>query len=115
MRGLVPAAERSGCAWRDASFLLMALSGSSRSPNVKQCVGHTDTHAGAAPSFTRCAQKVHLSAYPSGWTYRASYGHDARHALHPMHSSCVICTSAPNSSTWLAPVGQQVTHGGLSQ
>ncbi len=62
MRGRVPAAGRSGCARRDASFRLMALSGSSRSPKVKQCVGQTDTQAGSRPSFTRCTQNVHLSA-----------------------------------------------------
>ena len=62
MRGFVPAAGRSGCALRDASTRLMSLSGSSRSPNVKQCVGQTDTHAGSSPSFTRWMQNVHLSA-----------------------------------------------------
>jgi hypothetical protein len=27
----------------------------------------------------------------------------------------VTCTVRPSGSTWLAPVGQQATHGGLSQ
>src|SRR5512139_2425073 len=32
-----------------------------------------------------------------------------------MHFSAVTCTVLPKLSTWLAPVGQQVTQGGLSQ
>jgi hypothetical protein len=32
-----------------------------------------------------------------------------------MHASGAICTVWPKASTWLAPVGQQRTHGGLSQ
>jgi hypothetical protein len=36
-------------------------------------------------------------------------------ALQPMHLLAVTSTTLPSGSTWLAPVGQQVTHGGLSQ
>ena len=36
-------------------------------------------------------------------------------ALQPMHLLAVTCTVLPKSSTWLAPVGQQLTQGGLSQ
>src|SRR3990170_2665722 len=45
---------------------------------------------------------------------RASYGHDARHALQPMHFPGSTRTTPPKSCTWLAPVGQQYTHGGFS-
>src|SRR5512147_2911041 len=36
-------------------------------------------------------------------------------ALHPMHLPAVTSTTAPGFATWLAPVGQQETHGGRSQ
>ena len=36
-------------------------------------------------------------------------------ALQPMHLFAVTSTTLPKSSTWLAPVGQQDTQGGLSQ
>ena len=36
-------------------------------------------------------------------------------ALQPMHLPAVTCTVLPKASTWLAPVGQQFTQGGLSQ
>ena len=32
-----------------------------------------------------------------------------------MHLSWLTSTTAPKGSTWLAPVGQHDTHGGLSQ
>jgi hypothetical protein len=37
------------------------------------------------------------------------------HALQPMQRLAVTCTVLPRGSTWLAPVGQHCTHGGLSQ
>ena len=36
-------------------------------------------------------------------------------ALQPMQRLAVTCTVLPIGSTWLAPVGQHCTHGGLSQ
>src|SRR5512137_3156702 len=36
-------------------------------------------------------------------------------ALQPMQRLAVTCTVLPTGSTWLAPVGQHCTHGGLSQ
>ena len=36
-------------------------------------------------------------------------------ALQPMHLFAVTSTTLPKASTWLAPVGQQDTQGGLSQ
>ncbi len=36
-------------------------------------------------------------------------------ALQPMHLFAVTSTILPGSATWLAPVGQQETQGGLSQ
>jgi len=42
-------------------------------------------------------------------------GQAAMQALQPMHLLAVTCTVWPSASTWLAPVGQQLTHGGLSQ
>ncbi len=78
-------------------------------------VGHTATQAGSSPFSTRWMQKVHLSAYPSGWMKRALYGHEATHALHPMHASASTSTTEPVLCTWLAPVGQQLTQGGSSQ
>jgi hypothetical protein len=46
---------------------------------------------------------------------RASYGHAAMHALHPLHASWWTSTTPPLSWMWLAPHGQQGTHGGSSQ
>ena len=39
-----------------------SLSGSSRSPKMRQPVGHTLTHAGSSWFSTRFAQKLHFSA-----------------------------------------------------
>ncbi len=54
--GIVPCSGARWNSWSVATIWAMRLLGSSRSPAMMACSGHTVTQAGSMPISTRCEQ-----------------------------------------------------------